>query len=105
MQREFFRRRLMGWRDEIVRDAKGTIQNLQEDDGQAPEDFYCFGLVWGNVAKTVDGGGFQELFENFHTRGHLQVQLILNVKISAHQNFFVRMQGLNRRGTVGTTDT
>ena len=37
MQREFFRRRLLGWRDELVRDAMGTIQNLQEDDGQAPD--------------------------------------------------------------------
>ena len=36
-QREFFRRRLLGWRDELVRDAKGTIQNLQEEDGQAPD--------------------------------------------------------------------
>ena len=36
-QREFFRRRLLGWRDELVRDAKGTIQNLQEDGGQAPD--------------------------------------------------------------------
>jgi len=36
-QREFCRRRLLGWRDELVRDAKGTIQNLQEDDGQAPD--------------------------------------------------------------------
>ena len=36
-QREFFRRRLLGWRDELVRDAKDTIQNLQEDDGQAPD--------------------------------------------------------------------
>lgn len=36
-QREFFRRRLLGWRDELVRDALGTIQNLQEDDGQAPD--------------------------------------------------------------------
>ena len=36
-QLEFFRRRLLGWRDELVRDAKGTIQNLQEDDGQAPD--------------------------------------------------------------------
>ena len=36
-QRGFFRRRLLGWRDELVRDAQGTIQNLQEDDGQAPD--------------------------------------------------------------------
>ncbi|SVE08307.1 uncharacterized protein METZ01_LOCUS461161, partial [marine metagenome] len=36
-QREFFRRRLLGWRDELVRDAQGTIQNLQEDGGQAPD--------------------------------------------------------------------
>ena len=36
-QKEFFRQRLTGWRDEILRDAQGTIQNLQEDDGQAPD--------------------------------------------------------------------
>ncbi len=36
-QKEFFRRRLMGWRDEILRDAKDTIQNLQDDEGQAPD--------------------------------------------------------------------
>ncbi len=36
-QKEFFRQRLLGWRDEILRDAQGTIQNLQEDDGQAPD--------------------------------------------------------------------
>ncbi|MFP6748924.1 MAG: RNA polymerase-binding protein DksA [Alphaproteobacteria bacterium] len=36
-QQEFFRRRLLGWRDDIVRDAKDTIQNLQEDGGQAPD--------------------------------------------------------------------
>ena len=36
-QKEFFRRRLLGWRDEILRDAQGTIQNLQEDDGQSPD--------------------------------------------------------------------
>ncbi len=36
-QKEFFRRRLLGWRDEIVRDAQDTIQNLQDDDGQAPD--------------------------------------------------------------------
>ncbi|MBC8239343.1 MAG: RNA polymerase-binding protein DksA [Alphaproteobacteria bacterium] len=36
-QKEFFRQRLSSWRDEILRDAQGTIQNLQEDDGQAPD--------------------------------------------------------------------
>jgi DnaK suppressor protein len=36
-QQEFFRRQLLGWRDDIVRDAKDTIQNLQENDGQAPD--------------------------------------------------------------------
>jgi len=36
-QQEFFRRRLLGWRDEIVRDTKDTIQELQDDDGQAPD--------------------------------------------------------------------
>ena len=36
-QKEFFRRRLLGWRDDILRDTQGTIQNLQDDDGQAPD--------------------------------------------------------------------
>ncbi len=36
-QQQFFRQRLQGWRDEILRDAQGTIQNLQDDDGQAPD--------------------------------------------------------------------
>ncbi len=36
-QQEFFRRRLLGWRDEIVRDTKDTIQDLQDDHGQAPD--------------------------------------------------------------------
>jgi DnaK suppressor protein len=36
-QQEFFRRRLLGWRDEIVRDTKDTIQDLQDDDGQFPD--------------------------------------------------------------------
>ena len=36
-QRQFFRQRLQGWRDEILREAQGTIQNLQEDGGQAPD--------------------------------------------------------------------
>ena len=36
-QKEFFRRRLLGWRDDILRDTQGTIQNLQDGDGQAPD--------------------------------------------------------------------
>ena len=36
-QQQFFRQRLRGWRDEILRDAQGTIQNLQDDDGLAPD--------------------------------------------------------------------
>ena len=36
-QQQFFRQRLQGWRDEILREAQGTIQNLQEDGGQAPD--------------------------------------------------------------------
>ncbi len=36
-QQQFFRQRLQGWRDEILRDTQGTIQNLQDDDGQAPD--------------------------------------------------------------------
>jgi DnaK suppressor protein len=33
--REYFRRRLLDWRDEILRDAQVTLQNLQEE--QPPE--------------------------------------------------------------------
>ena len=36
-QQQFFRQRLQGWRDEILRDTQGTMQNLQDDDGQAPD--------------------------------------------------------------------
>ncbi len=36
-QQQFFRQRLQGWRDEILRDTQGTIQNMQDDDGQAPD--------------------------------------------------------------------
>jgi DnaK suppressor protein len=30
-QREYFRRKLMGWKDEILREARETIQNLQAE--------------------------------------------------------------------------
>ena len=33
--REYFRRRLLDWKDEILRDAQATLQNLQEE--QPPE--------------------------------------------------------------------
>jgi DnaK suppressor protein len=33
--REYFRRRLQDWKDEILRDAQATLQNLQEE--QPPE--------------------------------------------------------------------
>ncbi len=36
-QREFFRRRLLAWRDDILRDAKDTIHQLQADSLQAPD--------------------------------------------------------------------
>jgi DnaK suppressor protein len=30
-QREYFRRKLMGWKDEILRESRETIQNLQAE--------------------------------------------------------------------------
>ena len=36
-QREFFRRRLLAWRDDILRDAKDTIHQLQADSLQSPD--------------------------------------------------------------------
>jgi DnaK suppressor protein len=36
-QREYFRRKLQAWKDEILRDAQETLVHLQEDDGHAPD--------------------------------------------------------------------
>jgi DnaK suppressor protein len=36
-QREYFRRKLVAWRDEIMREAQETLAHLQEDGGQAPD--------------------------------------------------------------------
>ncbi len=33
VQREYFRRKLLAWKDEILRESRETIQNLQEDNG------------------------------------------------------------------------
>ena len=32
-QKEYFRRKLMAWKDEILRESRSTISNLQEDMG------------------------------------------------------------------------
>jgi RNA polymerase-binding transcription factor len=36
-QREYFRRRLVEWKNEILRDAQDTLVNLQESEGQSPD--------------------------------------------------------------------
>ena len=36
-QREYFRRRLLEWKAEILRDAQDTLLNLQESEGQSPD--------------------------------------------------------------------
>jgi len=36
-QREYFRRHLMAWREELVRETSSTLQNLQEESLQAPD--------------------------------------------------------------------
>lgn len=36
-QREYFRRKLIEWRNEILRESKGTLDQLQEDDHHLPD--------------------------------------------------------------------
>ncbi|PWE17557.1 RNA polymerase-binding protein DksA [Marinicauda salina] len=36
-QKEYFRRKLMAWKDEILRESRSTISNLQEDLGTLPD--------------------------------------------------------------------
>jgi len=33
-QKEYFRRKLAGWRDDIIKESRETIQNLQEENSQ-----------------------------------------------------------------------
>jgi DnaK suppressor protein len=35
--REFFRQRLLGWKDEILRESNQTLQHLQEETAQEPD--------------------------------------------------------------------
>jgi DnaK suppressor protein len=36
-QREYFRRKLVGWREELVRESTQTLQHLQQDSLQEPD--------------------------------------------------------------------
>jgi len=36
-QREYFRRKLLLWKEEILRDARETLSHLQESNGQEPD--------------------------------------------------------------------
>lgn len=36
-QRDYFRRKLIEWRNEILRESKGTLDQLQEDDHHLPD--------------------------------------------------------------------
>jgi RNA polymerase-binding transcription factor len=36
-QKEYFRRKLMDWKQEIIRESQGTLNNLQEADNQLPD--------------------------------------------------------------------
>ena len=36
-QREYFRRHLLSWREELLRDTNNTLQNLQQESLQSPD--------------------------------------------------------------------
>lgn len=36
-QREYFRRRLLGWKDDILRESRETLQHLQEEEAHHPD--------------------------------------------------------------------
>ncbi|MDP2801693.1 MAG: RNA polymerase-binding protein DksA [Phreatobacter sp.] len=36
-QKEFFRKKLLAWKDDILREAKGTLQNLQDENQNHPD--------------------------------------------------------------------
>ena len=36
-QKEYFKRKLLAWKDDILRESQGTLNNLQEDDNHLPD--------------------------------------------------------------------
>lgn len=36
-QKEYFRRKLLAWKQEIIEESQGTLTNLQEDDNHMPD--------------------------------------------------------------------
>ena len=40
-QKEYFRRKLLAWREEILRESRSTLSNLQEDVGTLPDLADC----------------------------------------------------------------
>ncbi len=36
-QREYFRQKLLNWKEEIIRESKETLQNLQDESGHLPD--------------------------------------------------------------------
>jgi len=36
-QKEYFRKKLVNWKDDILKESKGTLDNLQEDDKNLPD--------------------------------------------------------------------
>jgi RNA polymerase-binding transcription factor len=36
-QKEYFRRKLLDWKQDIIRESQGTLNNLQEDDNHLPD--------------------------------------------------------------------
>ena len=36
-QKEYFRRKLLDWKQDIIRESQGTLNNLQEEDNQMPD--------------------------------------------------------------------
>ena len=36
-QKEYFRRKLLDWKQDILRESQGTLNNLQEDDNHLPD--------------------------------------------------------------------
>ncbi len=36
-QKEYFRKKLLNWKDDILKESKGTLDNLQEDDKNLPD--------------------------------------------------------------------
>lgn len=36
-QKEYFRKKLLNWKDDILKESKGTLDNLQEDENHLPD--------------------------------------------------------------------